>query len=202
VKPLRNERSINRRATRPRVDDLRRVWPFVARMCLDVMLKGGNPDEVRSASLEPCEQRWALWTNLHNFTRVLSELARDRADLFEHEKLWKFAKCVHLWVCGYRTRAHYVEARSAFDVALIELRRLPTSNDNKGPYSANEERDRLIFEQYQMHVPLKKILQQVNSTTGWVRLGSETALRNAMIRHCKRNGIDIPKRKQPRNKRK
>ena len=66
--------------------------------------------------------------------------------------------------------------------------------------SDNDERDRYIYEQYLAGVPLKKIVNAVNARAGCVELGSDDAVRKAMIRYCNKHRLQIPSRKLRRNR--
>jgi hypothetical protein len=61
----------------------------------------------------------------------------------------KFVECVRLWGREYRTADDLIEISKILALAGIELRGIsrPSRQEAK-PLSANEARDRFIFEQY------------------------------------------------------
>jgi hypothetical protein len=189
-------------ARRYGIDDWAKAWHAAAGETIEIMAKGGDPNQADVVSRRPGKEHETLFPFLRAVTKRLCEIASRRDERFQPEKLWKFAKLVHRWCCGYRTPADFVEARSALDIATTELNRLGQTAHNRGnaPSSSNEDRDQFIFEEYQRKTAVKKIREQVNRNKGWVHLGSETAVLNAMKRYCVRQEIDISKRKQPRNK--
>jgi hypothetical protein len=137
---------------------------------------------------------------LHSLSMVAT--VRLKNPDFRFEQLCEFMAAVHHWVNGYRTPEAYERARiahhfvsDALSRLYGELWKLPKTR------SANEARDRYIFEEYEKGTPLKKIQEKVNSTEGWGRLSSETAVLNARSRFCERYRIDTPRRKRSRNKR-
>jgi hypothetical protein len=177
------------------------TWPFFADLTLKVMYVGGDPARAllrNGPGGKPITYLWLL--TLSSITMEAS--VRHKNSDFSFEQLYEFMRAVHHWVDGYQTPETYERARIAHHFVSDALSRLYgelwTLSKTQ---SANEARDRFIIEEYRKGTLLKKILEQVNATQGWSRLGSETAVLKALVRYCVRHGIDRPIRKQKRNKR-
>ena len=74
--------------------------------------------------------------------------------------------------------------------AVATVHRIEQSPKSGGETPAkrpNSKRDEFIFSEYEKgELSLKKILNAVNETPGWGRLGDETAIRKAYVRYCER----------------
>jgi hypothetical protein len=182
-------------------DVMAKTWPFIADLALKAMYVGKDPARaVLRIGPEGKPMMYLTALTLHYITMAAS-IEHKNPD-FNFAQLNEFMRAVHHWVNGYQTPETYERARIAYHFVSDALRRLygelwklPKTQ------SANEARDCFILEEYQKGTLLKKILEQVNATKGWSRLGSETAVLKARERYCVRHGINTPIRKQKRNKR-
>jgi hypothetical protein len=77
---------------------------------------------------------------------------------------------------------------------LIEKLRRETP-DTYEPPAHQVARDDFILDRYKRDTKISVIRSRVNSHPGWRSLGTDSAVRLAMVRHCQRLGIKIPKRK-------
>jgi hypothetical protein len=57
-------------------------------------------------------------------------VVRDRE--FQFEKLWDVVKAIHLWCNGPRSPSDFVQARSALNIALVEVNRAIRRAGQKG----------------------------------------------------------------------
>jgi hypothetical protein len=178
-----------------------KTWPFLADLTLKVMYVGGDPARAVLSKSGPGGKPITFLTALTLHSLIMAATVRHKNPDFRFEQLYEFMGAVHHWVNGYQTPEAYERARIAHHFVSDALSRLYGELWNLPKTgSANEARDRFIFEEYDNGTPLKKIQEKVIAK-GWGRLGSETAVRNALERYCERNKIDIPTRKQKRNKR-
>ena len=177
MRSTRNSPSPDENDTRYGIDDWAKVWRAAASQALDVMAENGDPNLVEIASTHHQKGPVTLYVFLRGLTRRICEITSEKDDRFQPEQFWQFAKVVHRWCCGYRAPSDFVDARSALDIALVEINRITrTERRQKGP-----ARSEKAGSSWNVDVEICETLKAVGHRLTTIELLSEMSVRYSAV---------------------
>ena len=92
-------------------------------------------------------------------------------------------------------RDRLAEVLAQLQWLVEQLRRADSDAYAYEPPDHQVDRDSFILESYRRGKKLSVIRYQIRSRPDWRPLGTDSAVRHAMMRHCRRLGIKPPTRK-------